>query len=278
MPRIALGIEYDGTDFAGWQSQANARSVQSELERAVGSVANEPVVVHAAGRTDAGVHATGQVAHFETGAQRSTDQWLLGVNSNLPDDVAVRWVREVSATFDARRSARWRRYVYLIQQGPVKGALSRRHTWWVQGPLDVAAMRVAAAAWIGEHDFSAFRAAGCQSRTPMRRLYEVRIAGHGELTALEFRANAFLYHMVRNLVGTLTQIGLHRQPVSWAQALLAAGDRTAAGATAPARGLTLTAVRYAETHALPASAAPQWPESHWLAGEFGYHGDSLDDD
>jgi len=252
--------------------------VQDELEQAVSSVAAQRIVVHAAGRTDAGVHAAGQVAHFDTEATRGTDQWLLGINSNLPADAVVRWVSEVGADFDARRSAQWRRYVYTIQHGPVRSALARRHCWWVRGRLDVPAMRAAAAALIGEHDFSAFRAAGCQSRTPMRRLDEVRITTHGDFAALEFRANAFLYHMVRNLVGTLTEIGLQRQPVEWAQRLLAARDRTAAGATAPACGLLLSQVHYDRRHAIPAPSPPLWPCSPGTEGDFGYHGRSLEDD
>jgi tRNA pseudouridine38-40 synthase len=262
MPRIALGIEYDGTDFAGWQSQANARSVQAELERSVSRVADEAVVVNAAGRTDAGVHAAGQVAHFDTRAGRSTDQWLFGINSSLPEDVSIRWVREVAPDFDARRSASSRRYVYLIHQGKARSALLRRYAWWLRGRLEIDAMRQASRAWIGEHDFSAFRAAGCQSRTPMRCLQEVRISSLDDCVTLEFAANAFLYHMVRNLVGTLVEIGLQRQPVSWARELLAGLSRADAGATAPPCGLTLVAVNYARVHEIPIASPPVWLVPH----------------
>ena len=268
MPRIALGVEYDGTEFAGWQSQANARSVQSTLETAVSAVADAPVTLHAAGRTDAGVHAAGQVAHFDCDAVRGADQWLLGINSNLPDDVAVRSVVEVGADFDARRSAVWRRYVYLIQLGRSRSALARRYAWWVREALDSEAMRAAAAAWIGEHDFSAFRAAGCQSTTPMRCLHSLDVRHDGEWLAVDVRANAFLYHMVRNLVGTLVEIGRRRRPVTWAAQLLAGRERASAGATAPACGLTLAEVRYPRTHAIPGPAAAPW---------FGYHAQSLVD-
>jgi len=263
MPRIALGVEYDGTDFAGWQSQANARSVQSVLELAVGNVANETLIVNAAGRTDSGVHATGQVVHFDTQARRGSDQWLFGINSNLPPDVSVRWAREVAPDFDARRSAQWRRYVYLIHQGKVPSAILCRYAWWVRGRLDVAAMRTAAQAWIGEHDFSAFRAAGCQSTTPMRYLRAVKISSCDELVAVEVTANAFLYHMVRNLIGSLSEIGLQRRPVAWAGELLAGLRREDAGATAPACGLTLVAVEYPRACEIPPGQPPVWLGAHW---------------
>lgn len=263
MPRIALGLEYDGTDFAGWQAQANARSVQSELEQAVSSVADHQVTVSAAGRTDAGVHALGQVVHFDSSAVRSDDQWLLGVNSALPEDASVRWAQQVPDEFDARRSALWRRYVYLIQQGPARLSLVRRYAWWVRTRLDHERMHAAAQAWLGEQDFSAFRAAGCQSRTPMRCLHSARVAARADFVMLEFRANAFLYHMVRNFVGTLVQIGLRRQPVEWAGSLLAGRDRTAAGETAPACGLTLAQVSYDERCGIPAAARSLWLEDGW---------------
>ncbi len=263
MSRIALGLEYDGTDFAGFQAQTNARSVQSALEFAISRVADHPVGVGAAGRTDAGVHALGQVVHFDSHAPRTDDQWLLGINSGLPADASVRWVRQVAPSFDARRSALWRRYVYVIQQGATRSALARRHTWWVRARLDHAAMHQAAQAWLGENDFSAFRAAGCQSSTPMRCLHSARVVQRDDFLMLEFTANAFLYHMVRNFVGTLAQIGQGRLSVHQAAEILKGADRTAAGETAPACGLTLAEVRYADNDRIPPPPRSLWLEGGW---------------
>lgn len=255
MPRIALGVSYDGTDFVGWQAQAAGRSIEVALATAVSSVANEPVIVHGAGRTDAGVHALQQVVHFDTSAARTERQWLLGVNSNLPPDVGVRWVTEVSSRFDARRSALWRRYRYLILEQAVRPVLERRRVWWLREPLDCAAMSAAACHWLGEHDFSAFRAAGCQSSSPVRRLMSVEIRQHahgaGTLIALEFRANAFVQHMVRNLVGLLSEIGRGKAATDTARIVLASRDRQAAGVAAPPHGLALVEVAYSAEFRLP---------------------------
>ncbi len=252
MPRVALGVEYDGTEFVGWQTQRGARSVQSALAEAVSRVAAEAVIVHGAGRTDAGVHALQQVVHFDTRAARQPRQWVLGINSNLPDDVRVHWAREVDAAFDARRSATARRYRYLLLEGPARSALLRGRVWWVREPLDCAAMTRAARAWLGERDFSAFRAAACQARTPMRFLAAVAVARRPPLVAVEFVANAFLHHMVRNLVGALVEIGTGRAPADWAAEVLEGRDRTAAAMTAPAQGLTLVDVAYPARFGIPA--------------------------
>lgn len=254
MPKVALGIEYDGTDFFGWQSQRDRRSVQSTLTAAVGCVAAEGVVVHGAGRTDTGVHALQQVVHFETTARRTARQWLLGINSNLPKDVRVQWAREVPSDFDARRSATARRYRYLVLSAEAESALLHRRVWWVRHSLDCAAMTRAALGLLGENDFSAYRAASCQSRTAMRCLTAVGVTRIGRITALEFVANAFLHHMVRNLVGVLVEIGAGRASSAWAAELLAGRDRRAAAMTAPARGLTLVDVTYPEQFDLPAPA------------------------
>lgn len=255
MPRIALGLSYDGTDFNGWQAQQTGRSVERALGDAVSSVAGEAVAVHGAGRTDAGVHAIQQVAHFDTAARRSQRQWLLGINSNLPADVGVRWVCEVAPDFDARRSALWRRYRYSILQQAVRPVLERHRVWWLREPLDCGAMTAAACQWLGEHDFSAFRAAGCQARSPVRELMSVairrRMLTTGALIALEFRANAFLQHMVRNFVGQLAAIGRGDVPAAAAAAVLASRDRTRAGVAAPPQGLSLVEVAYPERFALP---------------------------
>jgi tRNA pseudouridine38-40 synthase len=248
MPRIALGLEYDGTDFIGWQIQPLGRSVEGALAAAVGFVAGETVTVRGSGRTDARVHALQQVAHFETAAQRTPRQWMLGINSHLPPDIAIRWVQEVPATFDARRSAVSRRYRYTILQQASRSAILRKRAWWLRQPLDCAAMAAAATFWLGEHDFSSFRGSGCQAKSPMRRLMAVAIAQrtytHATVLTLEFTANAFLLHMVRNLVGTLVAIGSGELAPADAAAILAQRDRRAAGVTAPPEGLALVEVLY----------------------------------
>ena len=251
MPRLALACEYDGTDFVGWQFQANGRAVQTVLTEAICRVAAESVIVHGSGRTDAGVHATGQIAHFDSSARRNRRQWLLGINSNLPDDVAVRWITEVPDHFDARRSALWREYRYTIALQATRPVRNRRDVWWLREALDCGAMSAAAAAWLGEHDFSAFRAAHCQSKTPMRRMLSIGIAREANTIILRFRANAFVYHMVRNLVGALVAIGSGKEDVGWARSLLASRDRTFGAVTAPAQGLALVAVAYPTEFGLP---------------------------
>ena len=251
MPRLALACEYDGTDFVGWQLQANGRAVQTVLTEAVSRVAAERVIIHGSGRTDAGVHATGQIVHFDSSARRNRRQWLLGINSNLPADVAVRWITEVPDHFDARRSALWREYRYTIALQETRPVRNRRDVWWLREALDCGAMSAAAAAWLGEHDFSAFRAAHCQSKTPMRRMLSIGIAREANMITLRFRANAFLYHMVRNLVGALVAIGSGKEDVGWARSLLASQDRTRGAVTAPAQGLALVAVAYPKEFGLP---------------------------
>jgi tRNA pseudouridine38-40 synthase len=255
MPRIALGLEYDGTDFIGWQIQPTGRSIEGTLAAAVSFVAGAPVTVHGAGRTDAGVHAQNQVAHFDTQVARTPRQWLLGINSNLPPDVAIRWVREVPADFDARRSAVSRRYRYTVLQQASRPALTRRRVWWLRQELDCGAMTAAATAWLGEHDFSAFRGSGCQAKSPMRRLLRVaiakRTAGAGTALTFEFTANAFLLHMVRNFVGTLVAVGSGELSPQEAAAILARRDRREAGVTAPSQGLTLVEVLYPAELQLP---------------------------
>jgi len=254
MTRIALGLEYDGTDFVGWQLQRDGRTVQGEVERAVASVAGSAVVVHGSGRTDTGVHADGQVVHFDTAASRTPRQWVLGINANLPPDIAAQWAQPVSSAFDARRAALWRRYRYSILQQPVRSARWRRRTWWVREPLDRARMTQATIAWLGENDFSAFRAAGCQSHSPMRRMISIALQHRPPLLDIEFQANAFLQHMVRNLVGALVEIGRGRRPPAWAAELLQGRDRTLAAMTAPPQGLTLAAIGYPEDFGLAAAA------------------------
>jgi tRNA pseudouridine38-40 synthase len=252
--RIALGIEYDGTSYNGWQRQENGIGVQQRLEEALAQVADETVEVVCAGRTDTGVHASGQVAHFDSRAMRSERGWLLGTNTNLPPDIAVCWVRRVSADFHARFSATGRRYRYLILNRLQRSALQRNRAWWVHQPLDAGRMHEAAQQLVGEHDFSAFRAAGCQARSARREVTDIAVRRHGNRLEVEVAANAFLMHMVRNITGTLVAIGQGERPVGWMRDVLESRDRTVGGVTAPPHGLTLVAVDYPEAFGIPAAA------------------------
>ncbi len=252
MRRVALGIEYDGTGFVGWQSQANGRAVQDILGAAVAQVAAEPVVLTAAGRTDAGVHAEAQVVHFDTSARRTDRQWVLGINSQLPDDVAVTWARSVDCDFDARRSAVSRTYRYQLLRCQTRSPLWRQRSMWVRTPLDLGTMSAAAVYLLGEQDFSALRAAGCQSRSAQRCVTAIRMAGRAPFVHIDVTANAFLYHMVRNMVGLLVRVGSGAADAAWVAAVLASGDRSQGAPTAPAQGLTLRAVTYPEHFGVPA--------------------------
>ena len=251
--RIALGIEYDGTSYNGWQRQNNGTGVQQRLEEALAVVANEDVEVTCAGRTDTGVHASGQVVHFDTRAERSERSWLLGANTNLPADINVSWARRVSDDFHARFSATGRSYRYVILNRLQRSALHRHRAWWVHQPLDESRMHEAAQALIGEHDFSAYRAAGCQAGSAIRDVTSIDVTRDGDWVFLDVSANAFLMHMVRNITGTLAAIGQGEQPVSWAAEVLESRDRTAGGVTAPPHGLTLVAVDYPAAFAIPAA-------------------------
>ena len=255
--RIALGIEYDGTSYNGWQRQKNGIGIQQRLEEALSVVADESIEVHCAGRTDTGVHASGQVVHFDTQAERSERGWLLGANTNLPADISVGWVVRVSDEFHARFSATARSYRYRILNRLQRSALHRHRAWWVHQPLDEKRMHEAAQRLIGEHDFSAFRAAGCQAKSATREVTQVSVTRSGDWLTLEISANAFLMHMVRNITGTLAAIGLGEQPVSWAAEVLESRDRTAAGVTAPAHGLTLVSVEYPDEFGIPAASCCQ---------------------
>jgi tRNA pseudouridine38-40 synthase len=250
--RLALGIEYDGTDFFGWQRLAHGPSVQTEIEAALTFVAAHPVEVTCAGRTDAGVHARCQVVHFDTVSERSERGWMLGANSRLPPSVAVVWAQPVAEGFHARYGARARRYRYRILNRPMRPALDARYATWERGPLDIDAMRAAVPALIGEHDFSAFRTVACQARSPSRNVREIVVARDGNEVAIEIEANAFLHHMVRNIVGSLLPIGRGEAPPEWLGALLAGRDRAKAGPTAPASGLTFLGPRYPPEWKLPA--------------------------
>ena len=251
--RIALGIEYDGTSYNGWQRQKNGIGVQQRLEEALAVVADEAVEVTCAGRTDTGVHASGQVVHFDTQADRSDRSWLLGANTNLPPDISVSWVKPVSEEFHARFSATGRSYQYRILNRLQRSALHRERAWWVHQPLDENLMHQAAQQIIGEHDFSAFRAAGCQARTARREVTSIGVDRVGDWVTLDVSANAFLMHMVRNITGTLAAIGEGEQPPDWILEVLESRDRTLAGVTAPPHGLTLVSVAYPGEFGIPAA-------------------------
>ena len=251
--RIALGIEYDGTSYNGWQRQKNGIGVQQRLEEALAVVANEDIEVVCAGRTDTGVHASGQVVHFDTSAERSDRGWLLGANTNLPPDVSVTWVRHVSDEFHARFSATGRSYRYAILNRLERSALHRHRAWWVYEPLDDKLMHEAAQRLLGQHDFSAFRAAGCQAKSATRELTAISVERDGNWLTVSVSANAFLMHMVRNITGTLAVVGRGEQPPAWVADVLESRDRTAGGITAPPHGLTLVSVDYPEEFGIPAA-------------------------
>ncbi|MBX5483253.1 MAG: tRNA pseudouridine(38-40) synthase TruA [Myxococcaceae bacterium] len=243
MPRLRLTLEYDGTDYVGWQIQPNGRSIQATVERALAELLKEPVSVMAAGRTDAGVHALGQVVSFSTTRSLPLKAYVQGLTSLLPDDIAVVDAAVVDDAFDPRRWSLGKRYRYLIWNRPVRSPLRRRTHWQIFQRLDVAKMREAAAHLAGRHDFSAFRAADCAAKHAVREITALTIeARDGEL-ALTIDGTAFLKHMVRNIVGTLVEVGRGRHPPGWAREVLESKDRTRAGPTAPAHGLTLVEVR-----------------------------------
>ncbi len=251
--RIALGLEYDGSGFCGWQSQSGGCGVQDHLQQAILRVAAHAVVVHAAGRTDAGVHALSQVVHFDTPVQRPLSAWLRGVNAFLPAGVRVLWAQLVDETFHARFSARQRSYQYLLINRPVAPAIWQGKAGWFHQPLDVQAMQQAAALLVGTHDFSAFRAAECQAKSPVKQLMQADVRRCGSCIAFEFRAGAFLHHQVRNMVGALVYIGKGKYPPGWMASLLAARDRTQAPPTFAADGLYLSGVDYDPAWGLPAT-------------------------
>jgi tRNA pseudouridine38-40 synthase len=249
--KIALGVEYDGTDFHGWQYQGDVRTVQECLEAALSKVADHPVTVHCAGRTDTGVHATAQVVHFETRAIRSPRSWMLGTNVNLPADACVNWVREVREDFHARFSAFGRHYEYRILNRPTRSAIWRNRAVWQHHPLDHRVMHQAAQALIGTHDFSSYRALACQAKHPVRTIHGLAVTREDDNLIIRVHADAFLHHMVRNIAGVLMTIGKAERPVSWAREILELRDRTQGGVTAPPHGLYLTGVDYPPDYRLP---------------------------
>jgi len=251
--RVALGVEYDGSAFRGWQRQPTVPSVQESVECALSRVADHPVEVVCAGRTDAGVHATGQVIHFDTTAERRSRAWMLGCNANLPKGISVTWAEPVDDEFHARFSATARRYRYLILNRDTRPGVMDRRVSWIYRALDAEPMHRAAQLLLGEHDFTSFRAQGCQSNTPWRYVESIEVQRVGDYVVVDIEANAFLHHMVRNIAGVLIEIGAGERPVEWAGEVLEARDRTQAGVTAPPHGLYMVAVRYPVPYHFPQS-------------------------
>lgn len=253
--RIAAILEYDGSRFSGWQRQDQARSVQAVVEEALSKVADGPIQVTVAGRTDAGVHAAAQVIHFDTSATRSDYSWVRGANSNLPSGVAVLWAGAVEHDFHARYSATDRQYQYIILNRPIRPTYLVQRVTHEYRPLDVSCMQEAARYLIGEHDFTSFRAAECQANSPIRELRSLDVTRQGDMVHIRAHANAFLQHMVRNIAGVLMTIGVGERPPSWAKEVLQARDRSAGSVTAAPDGLYLSAVTYPEAMKIPTVSA-----------------------
>jgi tRNA pseudouridine38-40 synthase len=251
--RIALCVEYNGTNYSGWQRQSHASSVQQALEKALTVVAAHPVTVQCAGRTDAGVHGTGQIVHFDTHSVRKLAAWTMGANANMPKDIAVRWAKEVPDEFHARFTATARRYRYVIFNSALRPAILASGVSHYHGELDADKMHQGGQYLLGENDFSSFRAAHCQSRSPWRNIHHLSVSRHGCYVIIDIKANAFVHHMVRNIAGSLIEVGrLEREP-EWMDWLLKEKNRSLAGATAKADGLYLVDVDYPEEFELPRS-------------------------
>ncbi|EQA14835.1 tRNA pseudouridine(38-40) synthase TruA [Glaesserella parasuis] len=249
--KIALGIEYDGCRYCGWQRQQYVDSVQQRLEEALSVIANSSCEVFCAGRTDAGVHATGQVVHFDTDVNRPMQSWCLGTNAHLPEDIVVKWAIGVSDDFHARFSALARRYRYVIYNNKLRSAILPKGISHYHYSLDHEKMHEAGRFLLGENDFSSFRAAKCQSHTPWRNVHHLIVSRHQDYIILDIQANAFVHHMVRNIVGSLIEVGRGDKPVEWIKWLLEKRDRTLAAPTAKAEGLYLVEVIYPEKFSIP---------------------------
>ena len=253
MMKYAIGIEYCGAAYCGWQRQSHCDSVQQNLESALGFVADHPIELVCAGRTDSGVHAIEQVAHFETSAERSERAWVLGSNCRLPRDIRLKWAVPVGDDFHARFSARARAYRYIILNSSVPSAIFHDRCSWEFQTLDQTAMHDCAQILLGEHDFSSFRAAGCQAKSSSRNVHEISVTRLGEMIFLDIRANAFLYHMVRNIVGSLVAVGKGTKDTSWFARVFTACDRNLADKTAAAAGLYFLQASYDEQYKLPST-------------------------
>ena len=249
--KIALGIEYSGSQFSGWQIQSSQRTVQNCLEQALSRVANHPIKIVAAGRTDSGVHALQQVVHFDTSVERNERNWILGLNTNLPNDVNVTWAKPVTDDFSARFSALSRHYRYIIINPVSRSALHADRMWWLFSPLDEMRMQAAADLLLGHHDFSAFRAKDCQANNPVKTLIKLHVTRHDDCIAIDVQSQSFLHHMVRNIVGVLVLIGQGKKPVIWARQVLESRDRGQGGITSPPQGLYFVNVDYPAKYDLP---------------------------
>ena len=252
--RYALGIEYDGKNYCGWQRQNHSPSIQEKLEIALSKIAAEPIQVVCAGRTDTGVSATNQVVHFDTNKVRKDVAWTLGVNTNLPSDIAVKWVKEVDESFHARFSATARRYRYIIYNNPLRPAILSSGVTFQHQPLDEKKMHQAAQTFVGKHDFTSFRTVHCQSHSPIRTMHHVNVSRQGNYVILDVKGNAFLHHMIRNFAGSLMRVGQSIETIEWIAEVLAAKNRCVAGMTAPANGLYFVDVDYPEQFGLPKPA------------------------
>ena len=258
--RIAIGLEYDGRGFCGWQSQSSGCGMQDYVEKAVAEIAGEAVAVTAAGRTDTGVHASLQVAHFDVSAARPITAWVRGVNTYLPDGIAVTWAKSMPEDFHARFAVEERGYRYVLLNHPTRPGLMAGKVGWHHRSLDERAMQEAAGRLLGRHDFSAFRAAECQARSPEKELRAAAIRRQGDFLVCDFRADGFLHHMVRNIMGCLVHIGAGQAAPDWMDELLAHKDRTRAAPTFMPDGLYLSYIRYPSRFDLPDSGRPAWPE------------------
>ena len=254
MPRYAASVQYDGSCFFGWQIlKTGLPTVQAAVEAALGKVANHPLSVVCAGRTDARVHACNQIIHFDSDAVRTERGWAYGANANLPDEIAINWVRPVADDFHARFSALWRRYRYVIYNHPIRPAQLSRGVTWNYRPLDVERMQAAAEYLVGEHDFTSYRAVQCQAKNPVRHVTRLTVSRHGPLIVIDVQANAFLHHMIRNFAGVLMAVGCARREPIWAREVLEARDRTCGGVTASPCGLYFIDAGYDPAFGLPAS-------------------------
>lgn len=262
--RIALGLEYKGARYRGFQRQSGkVASIQGCLEDALSKVAGgAPVSIHCAGRTDASVHASGQVVHFDTAVERPLHAWIMGANMNLPKDISVTWAKVMPAHFHARFSAMARRYRYVIYNDPIRPAHMAEEVTWNHRPLEIARMREAARVLVGTHDFSAFRASQCQAKSPVKTVHHLEIIEHGRFIVLDIRANAFLHHMVRNIAGVLMSVAAGERPVEWVREVLERGERRSGGVTAHPYGLYLIEVEYPAEFELP----QRYLGPHFLSG------------
>ena len=255
--KVALGVEYDGSRFHGWETQRDVRTVQQAVSDALSMVAGQRVQVVCAGRTDARVHAWGQVVHMQCTVAREMRAWVFGANANLPGDVSITWARPVPEDFHARFSARSRHYRYVILNRPVRPAILASRVCWECRSLDVERMQAAAGYLLGEHDFSSYRAVACQAKSPLRRVHRLEVIRTGAMVYIDVIANAFLHHMVRNIAGVLMEIGIGKRGVTWTQEVLRARDRTQGGITAPPEGLYFMGVEYPGDLGLPRVSPPE---------------------